>query len=205
MAAAVATMASPGGRWHIRHPHLVETIGHCLDFGLVAAYLHDDIDDAQRAAMVEFVTDKLLVATWMRALSPDDPAAPLANRPDHGAAGAFGAWPGVTAYGLAKLGRRDLARQLLGVVHAPASCGLWGQAMEVLSDADGEWVRVAEDGVSNRDSVAGVGIAEAVVAGLFGFEPSFAAMSAGLALPECIHVPEVGTLTHINVGGSVRQ
>ena len=99
----------------------------------------------------------------MRALAPDDPAAPFSNRPDHGAAGAFCAWPGVTAYGLAKLGRKDLALQLLSVVHESASGGLWGQAMEIVADYRGEWVRVAEDGVSNRDSIAGVAIAEAVV------------------------------------------
>ncbi len=80
----------------------------------------------------------------------------------------------MTAHGLAKLGRRDLAAQLLGVVHASASGGLWGQAMEIVSDAGGQWVRVAEDGASNRDSIAAVATAEAVVSGLFGFEPSFA-------------------------------
>ena len=63
----------------------------------------------QRAEAVSFASEKLLASTWMRALAPDDPAAPFSNRPDHGAAGAFCAWPGVTAYGLAKLGRKDLA------------------------------------------------------------------------------------------------
>lgn len=199
LAAAVAGMARPDGRWEIRHPSGSESIGHSLDFGLVAAYLHDDLTDDVRAGMVRFVTDKLLVSTWMRALALDDPAAPSANRPDHGAAGAFGAWPGVTAYGLAKLGRRDLAAQLLSKVHASASGGLWGQAMEIVEDARGTWVRVAEDGVSNRDSVAGVATAEAVVAGLFGFEPSFHAGQIGADLPQRIEVPGIGTLSRINV------
>jgi hypothetical protein len=70
----------------------------------------------------------------MRALAPDDPAAPFSTRPDLGAAGAFGAWPGVTAHGLAKLGRKDLAATLLSVVHNSASGGLWGQAMEIVTD-----------------------------------------------------------------------
>jgi hypothetical protein len=198
LAAAVIGMALPDGRWRIGHPDRADSIGHCLDFGLVAAHLHGDLDDGQRASMVDFVSTKLLAATWMRALALDDPAAPLANRPDHGAAGAFGAWPGVTAYGFAKLGRPDLAHGLLSVVHASGSGGLWGQAMEIVDD---DQVRVAEDGVSNRDSVAGVATAEAVLSGLFGFEPTFPAMASGAFLPETIHVPDIGTLSYINVGG----
>jgi hypothetical protein len=135
----------------------------------------------------------------MRALAPDDPAAPFSNRPDHGAAGAFCAWPGVTAYGLAKLGRKDLAAALLSVVHESASGGLWGQAMEIVADHRGEWVRVAEDGVSNRDSVAGVAVAEAVVAGLFGLEPTFTGL-AEAPLPDSIEVPGIGSLSNINIG-----
>jgi len=199
LAREVVGMSLPGGRWQIRHPGATESIGHCLDFGLVAAYLHADLSDGQRSEAVGFVTEKLLAATWMRALAPDDPAAPLSNRPDHGAAGAFCAWPGVTAHGLAALGRRDLAAKLLGAVHGSASGGLWGQAMAVVSDERGEWVRVAEDGASNRDSIAGVATAEAVVSGLFGFEPTFAGL-VGTGLPASIEIPGVGSLVNINVG-----
>jgi hypothetical protein len=145
------------------------------------------------------VSAKLLASTWMRALAPDDPAAPVSNRPDHGAAGAFCAWPGVTAHGLAKLGRADLAAKLLSVVHESASGGLWGQAMEIVADGRGQRVRVAEDGVSNRDSIAGVATAEAVVSGLFGFEPTFSDLSAA-PLPVRIDVPRFGSLSNINVG-----
>jgi len=196
MAAALVTMLLPDGRWQIRHPDGEESIGHVLDFGLAASYLHADLSESQRADMVEFVSQKLLASTWMRALAPDDPAAPLANRPDHGAAGAFCAWPGVTAHGFAELGRPDLAAQLLGRVHASASGGLWGQAMEIVDDERGTRVRVAEDGVSNRDSIAGVATAEAVLSGLFGFDPTF---RSAAPLPERIEVPGTGTLSHINV------
>jgi hypothetical protein len=199
LARAVLEMSLPGGRWQIRHPAGMEPIGHCLDFGLVAAHLHADLSEDQRAAAVSFASEKLIASTWIRALAPDDPAAPFSNRPDHGAAGAFCAWPGVTAYGLAKLGRKDLAVQLLSVVHESASGGLWGQAMEIMADHRGEWVRVAEDGVSNRDSVAGVAIAEAVVSGLFGLEPTFADL-AEAPLPDSIEVPGIGSLSNINIG-----
>ena len=199
LASAVLELALPGGRWQIRHPAGTESIGHCLDFGLVAAHLHADLSEQQRAAAVSFVSEKLLAATWMRALAPDDPVAPFSNRPDHGAAGAFCAWPGVTAHGLAKLGRKDLAARLLGVVHESASGALWGQAMEIVTDQRGERVRVAEDGVSNRDSIAGVATAEAVVSGLFGFEPAFGQLTATL-LPDRIEMPGIGSLSNINTG-----
>ena len=170
-----------------------------LDFGLVAAHLHADLSEDQRAAAVSFASEKLLASTWMRALALDDPAAPFSNRPDHGAAGAFCAWPGVTAYGLAKLGRKDLAVQLLSVVHESGSGGLWGQAMEIVADRRGERVRVAEDGVSNRDSVAGVAIAEAVVSGLFGLDPTFADLGKAPP-PDSIEVPGIGALSNLNIG-----
>jgi hypothetical protein len=199
LAQAVTGLSLPYGRWQIRHPAFTESIGHCLDFGLVAAHLHADLSAAQRSEAVRFVSEKLLASTWMRALAPDDPVAPVSNRPDHGAAGAFCAWPGVTAHGLAKLGRTDLAAKLLSVVHESASGGLWGQAMEIVADSRGQWVRVAEDGVSNRDSIAGVATAEAVVSGLFGFEPTFRDAPAD-SLPDSIDVPGIGSLSNINIG-----
>jgi hypothetical protein len=202
LARAVVEMALPSGRWQIRHPAATESIGHCLDFGLVAAHLHADLSEAQRAAAVTFASEKLLASTWMRALALDDPAAPFSDRPDHGAAGAFCAWPGVTAYGLAKLGRKDLAARLLGVVHESASGGLWGQAMEIVTDERGQRVRVAEDGASNRDSIAGVATAEAVVAGLFGFDPTFRD-PLGVPLPSSIEMPGIGSLANINVPANV--
>ncbi len=199
LARAVLEMSLPGGRWQIRHPQRTESIGHCLDFGLVAAHLHADLSPAQRGEAVRFVAEKLLASTWMRALAADDPAAPFSNRPDHGAAGAFCAWPGVTAYGLAKLGRPDLAADLLRVVHESTSGGLWGQAMEIVADHRGEWVRVAEEGVSNRESIGGVAIAEAVLSGLFGFEPGFRSLARS-SLPGTIEISGIGRLTNINVG-----
>jgi Laminin G domain len=200
LAAELLTLLLPNGRWQIRHPGRREPVGHVLDFGLAGSYLHADLSEAQRADMVGFVSQRLLAGSWMRALALDDPAAPLANRPDHGSAGAFCAWPGVTAHAFARLGRPDLAAELLGRVHAAASGGLWGQAMEIMDgDSDGgrgTWVRVAEEGVSNRDSIAGVATAEAVLSGLFGFDPGFRSAEP---LPERITVPGTGTLTGLNV------
>jgi hypothetical protein len=60
-------------------------------------------------------------------------------------------------------------------------------------------VRVAEEGVSNRESIGGVAIAEAVVSGLFGFEPSFRSL-ASTPLPRTIEISAIGRLDDINVG-----
>ncbi|PJJ61898.1 hypothetical protein [Compostimonas suwonensis] len=158
-----------GGRWMIAHPEGDETIGHCLDFELVAADMTQDLSPAIRGEMVDFVVGHLIDGDWMRALSPDDPIAPLSDRPDHGAAGAFAAWPGATAYGLCRLGRADVAAGVLRRAHRATSGGLWGQAMEAIGDGR---FRVAERGVSNRESNAAVAVSEAVIAGLFGVEAS---------------------------------
>ncbi len=54
LATAVVGMSLPDGRWQIRHPARTESIGHCLDFGLVAAHLHADLSEDQRAAGARF-------------------------------------------------------------------------------------------------------------------------------------------------------
>ena len=79
LARAVVGMALPSGRWQIRHPAATESIGHCLDFGLVAAHLHADLSSAQRARGGRVRVEKLLASTWMRALALDDPVAPFSE------------------------------------------------------------------------------------------------------------------------------
>ncbi|MFJ1709146.1 hypothetical protein [Kitasatospora sp. NPDC088346] len=194
LSAAVLGQYSRGGRWNIAHPEGDETIGHCLDFQLVAADMPEDLSDTQRIEMVDFVTRHLLDGDWMRALAPDDPVAPYSDRADHGAAGAFGAWPGATAYGLCRLGRPDLAQRFLSRVHASTSGGLWGQAMEAVGDGR---YRVAERGVSNRDCNSGVAVTEAVIAGLFGLY----AGHSDLAVPDEPITASAGELHNVNGRG----
>ncbi|MGW2054369.1 laminin G domain-containing protein [Streptomyces sp. NPDC001840] len=167
LSAAVLGQYAGDGRWMISHPEGDEVIGHCLDFELVAADMAEDLSADQREQMVRFVTGHLLDGDWMRALDPEDPVAPLSDRPDHGAAGAFAAWPGATSFGLCRLGRPDVAAGVLRRAHRATSGGLWGQAMEVAEDGG---YRVAGRGVANRDSNAAVAVTEAVLAGLFGIE-----------------------------------
>ncbi|MEU9153567.1 hypothetical protein AB0D59_24140 [Streptomyces sp. NPDC048417] len=199
LADALVDLYAGSGRWQILRPDGTDTIGHCLDFGLVAAALHRDLPSGTRQEMADFVTGRLLVGGWMRALSPDDPIAAASDRPDHGAAGAFAAWPGVTAHGLARLGYRDRAIALLRDLSSAASGGLWGQAMEIVSGADGRnRPRVAERGTATRDNIAGAAGAEAVLSALFGINPTFASGGKAPApLPATLSVEGVGTLTHL--------
>ncbi|MFE2967413.1 hypothetical protein ACFXKC_27825 [Streptomyces sp. NPDC059340] len=197
LADAILDLYAGSGHWQVRRPDGTDTIGHCLDFGLVAAALHRELPDEIRREMADFVTGRLLVGGWMRALSPDDPIAAASDRPDHGAAGAFAAWPGVTAHGLARLGHRDRAIALLRNLSSAASGGLWGQAMEIVTGPDGRHrARVAERGVATRDCIAGAAGAEAVLSALFDINPTFATGgTAGLPATSCVE--GVGTLTHL--------
>lgn len=195
LADAVLDLYAGSGRWRVLRPDGTDTIGHCLDFGLVSAALYRELDPRVRREMADFVAHDLLVGGWMRALSPDDPVAAASDRPDHGAAGAFCAWPGVTAHGLARLGFRDRAVALLRDLPSAASGGLWGQAMEIVTGADGRpRAQVAERGVSNRETIAGAAGAEAVLSALFDVNPSFAADRRPASQPDAVTVDGIGTL-----------
>ncbi|MEY9835745.1 hypothetical protein [Streptacidiphilus sp. EB103A] len=195
LADAVLDLYAGDGRWRIRRPDGTDTIGHCLDFGLVAACLHRELAPQVRLEMADFVERDLLAGGWMRALSPNDPAAATSDRPDHGAGGAFCAWPGVTAHGLARLGFRDRALTLLRDLASAASGGLWGQAMEIVTTADGHLrARVAERGVSNRETIAGAAGAEAVLSALFDVNPSFTDPRHRASLPDTLTADGIGTL-----------
>ena len=194
LADAVLGQYAGSGQWFIAHPEGGERIGHCLDFELVAASMAEDLTVEQRHEMVEFVAEHLIDGDWMRALSPADPIAPWSDRPDHGAAGAFAAWPGATAFGLFRLDRPDLALGVLRRAHRATSGALWGQAMEHV--ADGKY-RVAERGVSNRDSNAAVAVTEAVIAGLFGIRADFGA----LVDPQGSLESEIGLLRNVRAVG----
>src|SRR6218665_101638 len=192
LASAVLSRYVPGGRWSIMTPAGGTTIGHCLDFFHVADHLTARLGPSQRQEMVAFVAEHLLEGDWMRALDPEDPIAPQSDRPDHGAAGAFCGWPGNTARGLARLGHRDLAVTILQRAHRATSGALWGQAMEAVGKGH---YRVAERGVSNRDSLGAVAVTDAVLTALFGLELTLDRVGTGQL------ESELGTLRNVRAAG----
>jgi len=175
LATAVRRQYAGGGRWRIAHPAGNDVIGHCLDFQLVAAEMANDLGATVGDELAAFAENVLIEGDWMHALAPDDPIAPFADRPDHGASGAFAGWPGATAYGLVQLGRIDAAADFLGRLHRATSGALWGQAVEAIGDGR---YRVAERGASNRESNAGVAATEAIIAGLFGIKADIHSIEA---------------------------
>lgn len=170
VAEAVVGQYAGDGRWKISSPDGDDIIGHCLDFQLVAAEMPDALTEQMRQEMVTFVVDKLLIGDWMIALAADDPIAPFSDRPDHGASGAFAAWPADTAYGLARLGARSTAIDLLRRVHRATAGALWGQAMELRDDGT---FFVSERGCHCREEISGASIAESVLKTVFGFDGGF--------------------------------
>jgi hypothetical protein len=191
LATAVRGQYAGDGRWRIAHPAGNDVIGHCLDFQLVAAEMADDLEATVADELADFVENVLIDGDWMHALAPDDPIAPFADRPDHGASGAFAGWPGATAYGLVQLGRTDAAADFLGRLHRATSGAVWGQAVELIS---GGRYRVAERGASNRESSAGVAATEAIIAGLFGIKAAI----------RSLEVPEGGTANRFGTLRGVR-
>jgi len=158
------------GRWRVASPTGEYVIGHCLDFVLTTAGMADRLKPELRRQMIDFVENQLLDGDWMRALDPGDDAVSPADRPDHGALGAFAAWPGSTAYGMSHLGYHENAVRLLGRVHRARGGALWGQAVEAIGDGK---FRTAERDTSNRDSSAAAAVTEAVLGGLFDISGHF--------------------------------
>jgi hypothetical protein len=194
LATAVLRQYAGGGRWRIAHPAGSDVIGHCLDFQLVAAEMADDLETTVADELADFVENVLIDGDWMHALAPDDPIAPFADRPDHGASGAFAGWPGATAYGLVQIGRTDAAAEFLGRLHRATSGAVWGQAIEAIGAGR---YRVAERGASNRESSAGVAATEAIIAGLFGIKAAIRFIEAPLG----VTANRFGTLRSVRAVG----
>jgi len=117
-----------GGYWNARFPDgaLVE-VRHCYDFITTLATLAGDLSARQQEEMVRFFIEELQTPHWMRALSPRDPNALFSVRPDHQWNGAYTAWPALTAAGLYRIGRADIALPWLQGVARSVNQGPFGQ------------------------------------------------------------------------------
>ncbi|GAC1328611.1 MAG: hypothetical protein NVSMB17_04220 [Candidatus Dormibacteria bacterium] len=118
-----------GGYWNARRPDdaLVE-VRHCYDLLTVLNTIPDDLTPTQRDEMAHFFVRELQTPTWMRALSAADADAPFNVRPDHQWTGAYPAWPPMTATGLYRVGRADIAFPWFKNLARSANQGPFGQA-----------------------------------------------------------------------------
>ncbi|MFE7330908.1 LamG domain-containing protein [Streptomyces sp. NPDC057565] len=90
------------GVWNCRHADgTLVPVRTVLDFAIGGNLIADKLTAQQQAEMKNFVTNELLVADWMRALSLSDSQAPV-PRPDHGTIGAYASWPALTAQTFAR-------------------------------------------------------------------------------------------------------
>jgi hypothetical protein len=176
MAQAVLGLYKPGdGVWFALHRDGTRVeLRHCYDFITVGKSLTDDLSADQKREMVNFVVKELLADRWMRAMSPQDHAAPKSDRPDHGPMGAYDSWPALTVDTMCRLGAWQPAIEFLRATQAGLFEGIYGQAHEFYGDnrqnRDAP-VRIAMRGACMRESVGGGAFAELIISTIFGFDP----------------------------------
>ncbi len=158
------------GYWACLHSHgRREPVRTCIDFFTITQCMAEDLSPAMKRQMLDFVSTQLLTDHWMRALSPQDPAArsPLARRPDHGWTGAYDAWPAYTVEAMAQLGAPVAALDFLRRCETVTHAGPFGQSHELLGRS--------RDALASKtqmyDLTAGGCFAEVVIRSLFGFYP----------------------------------
>jgi hypothetical protein len=175
-AEAVLGLYKPGeGIWYALHrsgEHV--ELRHCYDFVCIGKFITDDLSQKIKQEMVGFVERELLTDKWMRAMSPQDKAAEISDRPDHGPMGAFDAWPALTADTMCELGAWRQALAFVRRTQAVLYEGVYAQAREYYGPnrlAYDAPVRIALRGACMRECVGGGAFAEMIIGALFGFDP----------------------------------
>ncbi len=207
MAQAVLDTYKPGdGVWYALHRDgkRVE-LRHCYDFTCIGRFMTDDLTTEMKEEMVAFVENELLTETWMRAMSLNDPAAALSDRPDHGPMGAFDAWPAFTAATMCRLGAWDSAIDFLRRTQAALHEGVYAQAREFYGPDRTRYnapVRIAMRQGCMRECVGGGAFAEIIIATLFGFAPEYGTPSQ-LFSPEAVRGDFQGKLLNVHRDGEL--
>ena len=162
------------GSWNARFPDgkFVE-VKHSYDFFTILNTIPEDLSLKQKEEMVSFFVNELQTQTWMRALSPKDNNSMFSVRPDHQWNGAYTAWPSLSATGLYKIGKADLAYEWLKGVAKSANQGPFAQCHFVESamkpDSGGalkafyEWPYGGDWACSSNGNYA-----ETIIEGIFG-------------------------------------
>lgn len=163
------------GVWNALHPNnkTIE-VRHCMDFMFVGKHLGSKLPDSVKTEMVDFLYSELMTDNWMRAQSLQDIAAKNSDRPDHGPLGAYDGWPVGTMMSLIRMGQAEKAMDFYKAVEPLTHEGTWAQAHELWGDNKENKkarVRIAERGWHARDALAGIGMAQVMLQGFFGFDP----------------------------------
>ncbi len=174
---AVLSLYKPGdGVWFGLHNdgRRVE-LRHCVDYIYVGNALANDLAPETRRQMTDFVKRELLTRDWMRAMSLNDAAAAVSDRPDHGPMGAYDGWPALTVGTMWRLGFPHDAFDFYCRTAEVTQEGPFAQAREFFGPRRDEYdapVRIAERDGCMKECISGVAFADVVISTLFGFAPS---------------------------------
>ena len=174
---AVLSLYKPGdGVWCGLHDdgQRVE-LRHCVDYIYVGNALANDLAPDMCREMTGFVKRELLMRDWMRAMSLQDAAAAVSDRPDHGPMGAYDGWPALTVGTMWRLGFPNDAFDFYCRTAEVTREGPFAQAREFYGPHGDEYdapVRIAERDGCMKECISGAAFADVVISTFFGFVPS---------------------------------
>ena len=174
--AVLSLYKSGDGVWYGLHNdgQRVE-LRHCVDYIYVGNALAGDLTPGMRHQMTDFVQRELLTRDWMRAMSLQDAAAAISDRPDHGPMGAYDGWPALTVGTMWRLGFPGAAFDFYCRTAEVTQEGPFAQAREFYGPQRDQYdapVRIAERDGCMKECISGVAFADVVINTFFGFMPS---------------------------------
>jgi hypothetical protein len=201
----LALYKSGDGVWYGLHKDGARVeLRHCVDYIYVGNALANDLTPAMRREMTDFVKRELFASDWMRAMSLQDAAASISDRPDHGPMGAYDGWIPLTVGTMWRLGFADDAFAFYCRSAAVTAEGPFAQAHEFYGPIRTKYdapVRIAERDGCMKECISGVAFADVVIDSFFGFDPSLDGKTI-FADPQTPR-PFTGKLLHVTTRNGV--
>jgi hypothetical protein len=161
--------------------------------------------------MAGFFKRELRTPTFVRAMSQRDPTANVtgSRRSDHNQWGSWDGWAGGSITALARLGDFEGALSLAQDLSFNLEEGPFGQGHRVFGSGEGSNATMARSSRKDQSwmAVCSGYIADGIIRGLFGFEPSLNVSAAAHSL-SFLRDPHVyrgfeGTLRHVHHQGEL--
>ena len=214
------------GWWHMLYPGSAANASAAPPTRVEGRFIHDflytgqtiapDLAPAQRAAMRQFFARELRTPGFARAMSQRDPSAAdtSSRRTDHDQWGSWDGWVGGSITALVYLGGAEQALQLALDLAPLLDQGPFGQAHRVFGAGEGRGAAMARGARKDQSwmAVCGGYIADGVLRGLFGFDPSIigaaSAPASGVPASPALRLANSsrgfsGTLRHVRYRGAL--